>query len=462
MKQILHLNITGVLCAILFGVIFFSFQNEKIYNNTLGLISKNYERTGTWDDWKIQKVKKPYLNATNDNFLQWDASIYSSISKRMYKEEKAHFGKVRAAFFPMFPMIWKITHLSPRMISLFNYLIFILSLSLLVTYLLPRNKYLKFTSYLTLITLPTSVIFMIPYSEGLFLFFMTIASIGILKKKYALYFFGILLMSMVRPATLFVLLAIISTEILLHIGNKKKNSLVKNILVKSLPFLIGYGIVFLIQYLSSGSWTALLDAQEYWSGGIKKISAISDWSVEGFGLNTFSIFFVAIPAIVCVIYLGVKFLFKEQIQLNPSENKNYLLLVSLFYLAGIFLFTIITSGGNIHSFFRFTMCSPCFYIAILIIIASLPNIKPMSSNLIFGFLFILLCVFLATVEYGGNRFEFSYLGILLLTLSFFYLINRRFIPIKYDFPIMSLIIIFNTIWNTYMLNVFFSNGWIFT
>ncbi len=462
MKQILHLNIIGILCAILFGIIFILFQNETIYNNTLGLISKNYERTGTWNDFKIQKVKKPFVNAENDNFLHWDAAVYYNISKKMYIAEKAHYGKVRAAFFPMFPLIWKITHLSPRMISLFNYLIFILSISLLVTYLLPSNKYLKTTSYILLITLPTSVIYMIPYSESLFLLFMTISLIGILNEKYLLYFIGILLMSMVRPATIFVLLAIILTEIFFHINHKQQASLIKNIFIKTFPFFIGYGFVLIIQRISSGSWTAFLDAQKYWSGGIQKINTISDWSTEGFGLNTFSIFFVAIPAFIYILYLGKKVLLKKHIQFKLKGNMSYLLLVSLFYLAGIFVFTIITSGGNIHSFFRFTMCSPFFYIAMLILISSLPNIKSKNINIIFTFAFLLLCFFLIVVEYGGNRFRFSYMGVLLLTLTFLYIINRRFINIKYDYILLSLFVVTNTIWNTYMLNIFLCNGWIFT
>jgi len=461
MKPILKLNIIGIFCAILFGIVFISFQSETIYNHTLGLVSINYERSGTWNDWKIQKVKKPYLSAENDNFLQWDAAIYYSISKRMYIAEEAQYGKVRAAFFPMFPLIWKITHLSPRLISLFNYVIFIFSISLLVTYLLPKNEYLKLTSYIVLITLPTSVIYMIPYSESLFLLFMTIASIGIIKKNYLLYFIGILFLSMVRPATLFVLLAIVSAEIFVNIY-KPKASFLKSILLKSIPFFIGYSIVLLIQYMSSSSWTAYLDAQKYWSGGIQKISGISDWSIEGFGLNTFSVFFVTIPALMFILYLVVRFLLKKNIQFNLSENKSYLFLVSLFYLAGIFIFTILTSGGNLHSFFRFTMCSPCFYIAISIVIAYLPNIKSISSNLTLGLMFVLLCLFLFNVDVGGTKFDFSYLGILLLTLTFVYIVNRRFISVKFDLALLALILILNTIWNTYMLNIFFCNGWIFT
>ena len=126
------------------------------------------------------------------------------------------------------------------------------------------------------------------------------------------------------------------------------------------------------------------------------------------------------------------------------------------------MFTIITSGGNLHSFFRFTMCSPCFYIAILIVISNLPNIKTLYINLSLGLMFVFLSLFLLKVDYGGTRFDFSYLGVLLLSLTFLYTANRRFISVKYDLPLLTFILIFNTIWNTYMLNLFFSNGWIFT
>ena len=96
---------------------------------------------------------------------------------------------------------------------------------------------------------------------------------------------------MVRPATIFVLLAIISSELFFFLNKGDFKYSVKNIISKSLPFLIGYLFVIIIQHLSSGSWTAFVDAQKYWTIGIQRIVNISDWSIEGFGMNTFSIFF---------------------------------------------------------------------------------------------------------------------------------------------------------------------------
>ncbi len=460
-KQIIILCSLSILSISLFISIFRLFQNDKIYYNTIGLVSQNYERT---DDYKISKVSKPYLMIENDNFLHWDASIYNCIKENYYKAEDSCYGKVRAAFFPLFPFLWKITGASPIIISILNYLIFILALSLLIIYLLPKNIYLRATTFILLITFPTSVIYMIPYSESLFMLCMTISVLGLLKDKYLLYFIGALLLAMVRPATLFVILAIIASEIFFFLKKGDFKCLIKNIISKSLPFLVGYLIVIILQYLSSGSWTAFVDAQKYWTGGFQRIVNISDWSIEGFGMNTFSIFFIAIPAMGFLIYLGLRIKSKKQfmVKLIDKTNKKYLFLISLFYFAGILLFSILTSGGNFHSLFRFLICSPLFFTAVLILISKILSIDTKLLALVFTTLFLLLFTYMSLVDYGGDRLQFSFVGLFMLVITSGYILFRRFLSIKLDLIALSLIVFINTVWNTYMLNAFFSNGWIFT
>lgn len=463
-KQVIILCSLSFLSILLFNSIFKLFQNDKIYYNTIGLVSQNYERTGGWNNYTISKVSKPYLLIENENYLHWDASIYNCIKENNYKSEESCYKNVRAAFFPLFPLLWRITGASPMGISILNYLIFILALSFLIIYLLPNDIYLRATTFILLLTLPTNIIYMIPYSESLFMLCMTIAVIGILKNKYPLYFIGSLLLAMVRPATIFVLLAIIASEIFFFLRNKDCNNSVKNIFSKSLPFLIGYLIVTIIQYLSSGSWTAFIDAQKYWTGGFQKIVQISDWSIEGFGMNTFSIFFVAIPATVYLIYLGLRIKSKKQsiIKLIDKTERNYLLLISLFYLVGILFFSLLTAGGNFHSLFRFILCSPLFFIVVLILISEISNIDTKLLTLIFTTIFLLLFAYISLIDYGGDRLQFSFVGLLMLVITSGYILYRRFLSIKLDILVLSAIVVFNTVWNTYMLNVFFSNGWLFT
>jgi len=454
----------GILNLIIFLGLFKLFQHDKIYHHTIGAISQNYERTGDWNNFEIKKVSKPYTDLNNENILQWDASIYYCISERMYIVEEKCYGKVRAAFFPLFPVIWRLTNTSPIGISLINYLIFIISTSLLVIYLLNGTKLNKIIIFSILITLPSTIIYYIPYTESLFLLTMTIATIGIIKEKYWIYFIGFLLMSMVRPATIFVLLAIFALETLLLLRNKQISLFFKNSLFKAIPFVIGYFISFLVQYLYSGSCTAFLDAQKHWSGGIQRITNISDWSIEGFGMNTFSVFFIAIPALLFVIFVLATLKVNKVIFLKKKDNfkTDYLFLLSIIYLAGIFLFTLITSGGNLHSFFRFTLTSPFFYIAALILINYLPNIKTNKIVLFFIVFGFSIFLFLALISYGGDRFQFSFVGLYLLISSFFYLAFRNKLSKITDIAMFSILVISNVFWNTYIFNVYLCNGWIFT
>lgn len=465
MKRLFTLLVSiGILNLFLFLGIFKLFQNDKIYHNTIGVVSQNYERVGGWDNYKIKKVSKPYLQFKNENFLRWDASIYKCISERMYVNEKICYGNVRGAFFPLFSILWRITKSSPIGISVINYLMYILSISLLVIYLLQGNTFKKILIFSVLISLPSTIIYYIPYTEALFLLTMTIAVIGIMKEKYWMYFIGILLMSMVRPATVFVLLAILSVEILILIKNKKFSLFINNSFLRIIPFVLGYFCSFLIQYLYSGSWTSFVSSQKHWDGGIQKISNISDWSIEGFGMNSFAVFFVAIPASLFLVFLIANFKNDKLVFLTKIENykTDYLFLISVFYLAGIFVFILITSGGNLRSFFRFTLTSPLFYVTILILIDYLSKIKFKKFVLGFIILTFLLFLFLRYVEYGGDRMQFSFFGLYMLLLSFFYLMIRNILPRIYDIIAFIVLVIANTIWNTYLLNAFFSNGWLFT
>lgn len=463
-KQFIVLLCIGVLNLILFIGVFELFQNDKIYHNTLGVISKNYERTGGWADYEINRVSKPFLKIENENFLRWDAPIYKCISERMYVKEEACYGKVRAAFFPLFPIIWRVTRCTPIGISLMNYILFIISLALIVNYFIKGKLLKKILTYIVLITLPSTIIYYIPYTESLFLITLVIAVLGIMREKYWMVFIGFFLMSMVRPATIFVLIAILLTETIIYFKNRNFRLFLNKVFVHTLPFLLGYLSSIFIQYWYSGSWTSLIEAHKYWDGKIQSITRISDWSMEGFGMNSFAIFFVAIPAVLFSIFLVIKINNSkwEFIEKIKAYKEEYLFLISILYLAGIFVFTLITSGGSLHSFFRFTLCTPLFYIAVVFLISRIPKIPLKILLTIFTSLGIALFIFFRLVEYGSNQAKFSYVGLFMLLTCFLYFLikDKLYRPLQ----ILAIvgIVITNIIWNTYMLNMFFSNGWIFT
>ncbi len=464
-KQFIFLIGIGILNFFLFVGVFKLLQNEEVYLNTLGPVSENYERTGSWSDYQIIRTKKPFLPIENENFERWDAAIYKCISKRMYTPEHACFGNVRAAFFPLFPVLWKVTNSSAIGISMINYFLFIASIAGLILFILRASLPDKMIFFSLLITLPSVIIFYIPYTEALFLFTFALAAIGLMKRKYWIFFAGCFLMATVRPATIFVLFAIALTEILILFIKKDYRSFTKEMILKSAPFISGYFCAIFIQYLYSGTWSAMINAQKNWAGGFQSIVGISDWSVEGFGLSSFSIFFVCLPVVVYPIYLLVQWKkkpTKDTVLRIPNYNIQYLLSVSVFYLIGIFIFTLLTSGGNLHSFFRFTLTSPMFYIVVLVFLNYLFKNSVRTPLLVYGLISVLLFLFLNSVEYGPDRINFSFLGLYIFIFTGLFLIVNKILSQPVKITIALVLVLSSTVWNAYLLNAFFSNGWIFT
>lgn len=464
-KQFTFLVGIGFLNLFVFAGIFNLLQNDKIYQNSLGRISQNYEKVEHGEEYEIFKTSKPFQKINDQNFLMGDAGIYKCISERMYRPEQNCYGTVRAAFFPLFPLLWKLVNGSPWAISFLNYCMFFCSIAILVMLLLKTTFTNKLIFYSVLITLPSTIIYYIPYTEALFLFTMTIASVGILKNKYWLYFLGFFLMAMVRPATAFILLSIWLAEILLLVREKDIRQFFKNIIFRTFPFIIGYFLAFFIQYRSSGSWTSYIDAQKHWGGKIQFMDSISDWSIEGFGLSSFALFFVGVPSFILVISKLVKWekiLAMDSIKKTMDYKIEYLGLISVFYLAGMFVFTLLTSGGSLHSYFRFTLTSPPFYIVtILFLNYVLENpIKPVI--LLFSACIALLSLWLYFVSFGGDRFQFSFFGLYLFLATSFFMIVKINMSLRMQISILIVLIILSTIWNAYLLNDFYCDGWLFT
>lgn len=453
----------------LFVATFSLLQNSTIYENTLGRISQNYERSGDWDHVVVTKVSKPYVKITEENFQHWDAAIYKCISEQMYVQKEECFGLVSGAFFPLFPVIWKALHLNSVGISLLNYLLFMISIMLLINNFMKADDNSKLILFLLAITLPSTVNFMIPYTEALFMFTSTLAFIGMQKRNYKLYFIATVAVALVRPATMFVFMAFFTIELLIFLRNKNLKNLLREVIVKLSPFVIGYCAAIFIQFLYSGSFRTYLDAQKHWSADFGIIRTFTDWSVEGFGLSVFAIFFVAIPSLLYLLYsvLKTKWEFRSMTEIFKSKEGyslfSYMALSSFLYVSGLLVFAILVSGGNLHSFSRFVLCSPAFY---CILIFAFNNLQDESrflwKVLAFDGCLLMFFLFLSGVEYGGDRTDFSHWGSYLFIANFTFFLFFIHIHERSRIWLLTFIVLGNLIWNTYLFNCFLSDSWLFT
>ncbi|MFI5221686.1 MAG: hypothetical protein ACHQK8_05130, partial [Bacteroidia bacterium] len=125
-----------------------------------------------------------------------------------------------------------------------------------------------------------------------------------------------------------------------------------------------------------------------------------------------------------------------------------------------FLFLLYKQQGNFHGLFRFILASPLFYIALIFLLHSFKNSKLPLLFIMVAILCFLL--FLAKVEYGGDRLNFSFYGAWHFIVVGIFLIVRSKIAETKQVIIVSVLVLFNMAWTAYLLNQFLSNAWIFT
>ena len=280
-----------------------------------------------------------------------------------------------------------------------------------------------------------------------------IALFGIHHKRYRWFFIGAFLLALTRAASIFVLFGFLFTEILLYVKGNDLKSFFKACLERCLPFLGAYFIVWFIQYLQSGSATHFFEAHALWPKETGWPSKISDWSKEGFGMNLFSLIYIAIPSIVFLFHL----IWKKQ---KEWIQKHYILVTSLFYLGGMFLFKLLFSGGNLHSTFRFIMATPFFYLVVLHLLTKKKSIY--FPIVLWGGALIFVILGLNFIDYGKPRFSFPLLGLFLAILWAGLVLFDSFLSKKIKHLLTAFIWLCHGIWTCYLFNAYLSEGWIFT
>ncbi len=452
----------------LFVLIFKLLQNTKIYSHTLGKISHNYTCTGPRENLSIQNANVPYIYISEPAIDHWDAELYRDIRDDLYEIKNPLLWE-KAAFYPLFPLVWKlcITH-SPKFIVILNYLIFAAGLLILMhNSSLPQNKRLQYL--LLALILPTAVNFYLPYAESLFVLTFAFTVWAIHRNSYPLYFASAFLFCITRPAAIIYAAALAATDFVYFLRHRNSRFFLSELEKKLRPCIAGYLFVTLFQYYYTGSFTAYFDALSYWPTESGWFNTITDWSVEGFGMTVFSIFFVSIPALIyCVIWAAKNFSSEYKTEAPPlltsdtAFKRTYLLNLSLVFLAGNLVYTFLTTGNALNGFSRYSMAVPFFYI-VLFELPEILNKTTFKKKIIFYSLSLAsMSLFLYFVIYGGNRFRFEYFGMyLFLSLAIFILIEQH-LPKWLNQAGLVALIIPCLLWQTYLFNMFLSNAWIFT
>src|SRR5690606_11192213 len=204
--------------------------------------------------WLLHSLKYFHSQPTNHNLINWDAVFLKSIVTDGY--EYVPYSGTNLAFFPLFPLLWKVTGFSPVGISIFNAFLFLASLTLLL-----RRKQVDFIILLILLSIPSFIFFAVPYSESLFFLFATCILIGYEQEAPFLKNIGFLGASIVKSASIIFIPAIIICELL---GENNGKDQVRSVYISSLSSLLGLVVGATVQGIQTGQWFYFLEIQQYW------------------------------------------------------------------------------------------------------------------------------------------------------------------------------------------------------
>ncbi len=444
----------------IFWLAFSLFQNDAIYTSTLGKVADNWVNI----DGERKLVNEPFQSLTNENYIQWDGVHYWIIQEHGYDIEVAGSDYI-FAFFPLFPFLWDISGLPSVGVVFMNYLFFAVGLVLLYRAFSPSGNQKQHTLLVALMV-PTMAVFVIPYTESTFLLTVAIGLYGLTKKKYWVYFLGFFLCALTRPSYTFLILAILGTEFFFFFRHKQVLDSLKSGLLKLLPLLLGTLVVSIIQFASEGGgFFKFVEVQKYWDHVFSIPHGLNDWSHEGFGMSMGIIFLLSIPSIILILQLLYTQIFRknktasnEIFEYNPI---NYVQVLSIIYLIGIFLFILLFQGGNLHGLSRYVLCSPFFFALMFYGFQYMKSIDLKIRVFALATLSLLAVLFLGLVEYS-TYWNFSDLGLfLLIALVAFWLLQDFSSARVYRAGLYTCFLI-NIIWSAYLFNMYIANGWIYT
>ncbi|MBK9632200.1 MAG: hypothetical protein IPO62_14245 [Saprospiraceae bacterium] len=439
-----------------FWLIFAALQNDTIFKNSFCRIAKNYHN----ENGNIAPGEYSYQSFTEEFFVRWDAKHYASIHQHGYPQATQLESDFIYAFFPLFPLVWKISGLPATGLHFLNYIFFAVSI-LILSFLFVQKTHRNIYTILAC-CFPGLVIFLIPYTEALFMICISAAMYGMIKNKYGLYFIFMMLAAMTRPCYIFVIMAFAAAEFYFFLQHKKLIESLKNLSLQALPLLIGTGIVSCIQYASgSGSFFRFLEVQKYWQHVLSIPHNIRDWSAEGFSINYGVLVFLSIPLVIYLFNLYFVQKKKSAELSNLTRAESFIFIASLLYIVQLSAFILLFQGGSLHNLFRYTICTPFFYIALALGYKIIQNIpKSIVINLL-AILFLIGFLFYGLTPYSTN-WNFSDLGFFILfgSLLWWYLQDQAsYLYYKIG---LFIILLVNLVWTSYLLNMYLSDAWIFT
>lgn len=423
-------------------------QDSRVYAMFSGFV-QTYELVDNGDGTQhVRRVAKPFVSPDNDNMLSWDAEHYDEIRRYLYDPSQSWSGE--NAFYPLFPLLWRLFNFSPMGIAVFNWILYAVGLVLMALFFgnrLPR------WSWLLLFCAPMLVVFMIPYSEALFFLCIVLGMVGIVCDRYWLYFVGFFMASTTRAAGNIMLVAWIIVDILVALNARSSaRKCFLSVLCHLAPVVLGVLAVMLFQHLRGAEhWFEYVLAQKEWGKELSWPSwPFTDWSAEGESVTKPLVFMLFIPALV---WLALR-LWRSIKTPHPMDRWDILRVLSVLFFVGNVLLALFTQKGCLFSQARLLTSTPFFVFLVLDLSAS-----DKSRLWRWGLLVAMLLAAGLCIRMFSKPTMLGCWMVFLLAALVFY--GRQMRPWLRG-TLTGTAIALNVYWTAYLFNCFLNKGWVFT
>jgi hypothetical protein len=334
----------------------------------------------------------------NFQFPYFDSEHYEAIKNGNYNDW-------RSAFFPGFPLLWKLTLLGNVGISVFNLVLFALSYSLL-SFRLNFNLYNHFIGLM----LPSIVFFALPYSESFFFASSVLIIVGLKYNHVSTFLIGILIASFVRPVIM-ILIPALAFLLLFEYGVYKRFN--KTIFFGLITAFVSLTGVFIVQYLINGEALGFFQSQSNgWGNNLRFPSLpLSSWSGNFITmLDAVALWIGLCFGILALFNVAIYFKGSAKEEAVSSEN-----LLSLLFVSGTAVVVLFTRGGLLFSLNRFVFLTPFFVLALHYVISMKMTLK---QCLFIAFSFVIFSLAMGSYVHIQLFLKYLILGGLIFTFLF--------------------------------------------
>ena len=426
-------------------------QSPEVYGMVSPVV-KTYEKV-SFDDgsWTANRVEKPFSVVSDEGLLSWDAAHYDEIRRYLYVTTSMWQGNF--AFFPLFPLVWRLSYLGPVGISVLNWMLFAIGLVLVA---LIFGNSLPWWNCLLLLCAPYLVIFMVPYSEAVFFLGIAAGLYGLSHNRYWLYFLGFFLACTTRAAGNIIVVAWVIVDVLSAIYSRSGMLQLGRSLLRHLaPVVLGVLAVMLLQHIRGAEhWFEYVLAQREWGKEWAWPSwPFSDWSEEGKSVSQPLVYMLLVPSLV---WLALKLwhALKPNTPPRTLDTMEQIRLLSVLFFVGNVLLALFTQQGSLFSQARLLTCTPFFCILVLDFACS-----PLPRAWRWGLAAAILVAVLLCLQFFTHAYMLgAWLVLLLAVMVFFGNTMRPWMR----WTLLGITLAINIFWTAYLFDCFLIGGWIFT